>query len=250
MSSHPLGLKSPERQESTSDSHRPDRHQGLTVIISVGVSPPAPDIHSQVSIIFPRLKIPLCSPSLRLTHIPCCDILWSMVDLVNMRKTKPIVIYPGLVERFWHYAAVGDGCWEWQGTMGPSGYGMLYHRVNGKRSMVLAHRVSVVLHRGHPLPGMCVCHVCDNRPCVNPAHLFVGTQTENMMDMDQKGRRVVYRPPPRTHCYRGHEMTVENTYVNPGGSRRCRQCNRDISRAWYHEHHDVELARRRARRES
>lgn len=89
-------------------------------------------------------------------------------------------------ERFWkNVRKEEDGCWEWTGTIDSKGYGMisikgLYHR---------AHRYSWSLHNERPAPSdMDVCHACDNRPCVRPDHLFLGTRSDNLMDMQRKGR--------------------------------------------------------------
>lgn len=82
------------------------------------------------------------------------------------------------------------GCWEWTASLIGSGYGQFQCCINGKRYKY-AHRVSWVLSFGEIPSGMFVLHKCDNRICVNPNHLFIGTQKDNVEDMDRKGRRVV-----------------------------------------------------------
>lgn len=77
-----------------------------------------------------------------------------------------------------------DECWEWHGAVGRNGYGRFaaYGRTGG------AHRFSWHLYCG-PIPaGLLVCHHCDNPKCVNPAHLFLGTQRDNIHDSVKKGR--------------------------------------------------------------
>lgn len=97
-----------------------------------------------------------------------------------------------LAERFARHVQPGapDDCWLWTGSLNTNGYGSIYNgrrRGQGKRG-VAAHRVAWELAHGTIPPAMGVLHRCDNPPCVNPSHLFLGRQRENVRDMMEKGR--------------------------------------------------------------
>lgn len=95
----------------------------------------------------------------------------------------------GIFERFWNKVDIrgDDECWPWLACR-VGGYG---HIFNDRPR--IAHRVGWELVYG-PIPdGLCVLHSCDNPPCCNPEHLFLGTQLDNMKDMTRKGRRLGIR---------------------------------------------------------
>jgi hypothetical protein len=95
------------------------------------------------------------------------------------------------LERFWSYVKKTESCWEWTGPVNQYGYG----RLNSNKAHKLAHRFAWEITHG-PVPdvdigrGLFVCHHCDNRKCVNPDHLFLGTIQDNNYDRVAKGRWV------------------------------------------------------------
>lgn len=99
-------------------------------------------------------------------------------------------------DRFWRHVSPepNTGCWLWTGLLNRKGYGVLGQARDGKNEA--AHRVSHRLFVGPTPPGLFVCHRCDVRHCVNPAHLFLGSHKDNMRDMVEKGR--VFRGPWRS----------------------------------------------------
>lgn len=99
------------------------------------------------------------------------------------RRKRLLVKEPG---EFWHLVrADSSGCWLWQGATDKDGYGFPWWR--GRRAK--AHRLAYELTHG-PIPrAQCVCHTCDVPACVNPAHLWLGTNRQNQDDCTRKGRR-------------------------------------------------------------
>ena len=119
-----------------------------------------------------------------------------------------------------------SGCHLWTGGIFGSGYGAVW---DGGRHLG-AHRLAWELARGPVPAGLCVLHRCDNPPCVNPSHLFLGTKGDNNRDKISKGRDHHKR---KTHCPAGHPFSGANLYLEGNGHRGCRACNR-VSVARYY----------------
>jgi len=131
------------------------------------------------------------------------------------------------------------GCWVWTAGTTAAGYGYFDYE-----DEIHAHRASYTMHIG-PIPaGMHVLHKCDVRQCVNPDHLFLGTQVDNMKDMAAKGRAQRHNS-KKTHCPKGHPYSGDNLRIRPDGGRTCRTCMREVMNA--RRRADPEKARARER---
>lgn len=142
--------------------------------------------------------------------------------------TAPLTVItePGVLARFMAKVDTSSDCHIWTGSKTPGGYGQF--RVGDKS--VYAHRWILGHQRGVPLGAdEFALHHCDNPSCVNPAHLYVGSQAQNSQDCVRRGRLRNPRADAnraKTHCIHGHEFTAENTYLTTDGRRQCNQCRR------------------------
>lgn len=116
-----------------------------------------------------------------------------------------------------------SGCWLWLGKITtPHRYGVLSLTTNGKIRELKAHQVAYQIYVGAIPGGLELDHKCRVRCCVNPDHLEPVTRRENI----RRGASRVADNMRKTHCPQGHVYSHENTYLDPKGGRKCRECHR------------------------
>lgn len=120
---------------------------------------------------------------------------------------------------------MASDCWDWYGSTDKDGYGVKSGTFDGKRTSKRAHRLVYSALRGSVPDDMVIDHLCENRKCVNPEHMEITTNRENVLRSGVSKAGINAR---RTHCTNGHEFTTENTYYRPKSDgkiwRTCREC--------------------------
>lgn len=153
-------------------------------------------------------------------------------------------------EHMSRYTVAENGCWHWEGYVAkPTGYGTLFTRdpETQKGTNRLVHRLSYEVHKGTIPEGLVVDHMCHNddtacvggegclhRRCINPAHLEVATQGENV----SRGRGVAAINAAKTHCPQGHEYDGENT-ATFSGKRHCKLCATEANKRYLLTEHGL-----------
>lgn len=175
----------------------------------------------------------------------------------HSRRPRPMPAFPDKeIARFWALVEKCDGCWKWLGGFDHKGYAVFTYNYKNYH----ASRIVWFLSKNSDPAPLLVCHECDNPPCVNPEHLFLGTDGDNHDDKVRKGRepqaaiaalrRYNETKSEQTHCKRGHLYSPENTYRSPQkpNSRVCRTCRaaRTTKRKGQRERVRVEASRYRA----
>jgi len=131
-------------------------------------------------------------------------------------------------ERFWPKVSRGadNECWEWLAYRDRDGYGQF----NDGTTQTSAHRFAYRLLVGAIPRELVIDHLCENRGCVNPAHMELVPPRVNAL---RGSRTLAAIAEAKTHCVHGHRFSPENTGRDGRGARVCRACRRVNSRRWY-----------------
>lgn len=124
-----------------------------------------------------------------------------------------------------------NGCWNYTASKNPNGYGHL----SAWGKVMLAHRVSYIVFRGEIPKGLFLDHLCRNRACINPSHLEIVTNRENIL----RGIGIPAKNYRKIQCIHGHKFDKNNTGYKPDGRRICLACksihNREYGKKYYKE---------------
>lgn len=162
--------------------------------------------------------------------------------LPTLTEDESKTLYRKLVDKI--RFEIGTGCWLWDGPTN-RGYGMVNVRGGGTLG---AHRAMWYAKHGDP-GALDVLHNCNNKLCISPLHLHLGTHKQNFKEASEAK---LLQGQWKTHCLRGHPLSGDNLYIQPGtGFRGCKTCTKERSRRRYHEEPEYRariLERQRQRR--
>lgn len=148
---------------------------------------------------------------------------------ILLHKPRKARRYKALGDLLANTITTPNGCMEWQGNKDNHGYGRTYH--DGKADYK-THRLAMKL-AGYDIDGWLVCHKCDNPPCINPDHLFLGTVSDNIHDAQSKGRLPIAKPkPPARPMNRPAIHGTKAKYYNGCRCRACVQANTNYMRKY------------------
>lgn len=139
-------------------------------------------------------------PTKKCLCIDCSEPIWGK-DHPRCNSCAQINRWGSITDRFFRKIEKTSHCWNWFGAVYPNGYGAFRVGREG-----YAHRISWEIHRGKIPYKMNVLHHCDNRKCVNPEHLFIGTAKDNAQDCIRKGR---FPMGERTYCSKLTEKEIK-----------------------------------------
>jgi hypothetical protein len=135
------------------------------------------------------------------------------------RRWSDEVYHQRVLDRMYAKREINSsGCWIWLGWKNELGYGWTHF--NGRKESV--HRTAYTILVGAVPEGLHLDHLCRQRDCFNPDHLEPVTCAENLL----RGAGPSARNAHKTHCWRGHEFSESNTWLEKNGARHCRACNR------------------------
>jgi hypothetical protein len=153
-------------------------------------------------------------------------ILYYYFGIVQLMTPKDLRRFHGS-----YIVVLSSGCWQWNGTRRPDGYGQFSYGPAKDRTQYMAHRLAWELEKG-PIPeGKVLDHLCRNRACVNPAHLEPVTIGENVL----RGEGITAQHKRKTHCKRGHALEGDNLYRAGQRGRTCRTCHIERQMRWQNQ---------------
>ncbi|MCK4625040.1 MAG: HNH endonuclease [Phycisphaerae bacterium] len=166
--------------------------------------------------------------------IPYWDKIKSILEYaMSQRKAARTIpeLAPDDIERFWSKVKFGNGgCWLWTAGVNGDGYGTFDLRTKSIR----AHRISWALVNGPIGANLLVCHACDHPNCVNPKHLFTGTDADNHKDRNQKGRTARGERTGRAKLTSKQVIDIRKRYASGGITERALAAKYDVTQGNVH----------------